>query len=71
MFLSLFCDIIMPYLLNWMIVFVFFCILIFRNPGVRTIEEDLLNALSKAGSFPEEMKDNLGKVSRPTASLLS
>ena len=27
-----------------------------------TIEEDLLEALSKAGAFPEEMKDNLGKV---------
>ena len=33
-----------------------------RNPGVPTIEEDLIEALCKAGAFPEEMKDNLGKV---------
>lgn len=35
-----------------------------RNPGVPTIEEDLIEALCKAEAFPEEMKDNLGKVRR-------
>ena len=35
-----------------------------RNPGVLTIEEDLIEALCKAEAFPEEMKDNLGKVRR-------
>ena len=33
-----------------------------RNPGVHTIEDDLLAALAKAGAFSEEMRDNLGKV---------
>ena len=33
-----------------------------RNPGVRTIEEELLEALCKAEAFPEDMRDNLGKV---------
>ena len=43
----------------------FLLVIIFpgRNPGVPTIEEELLEALTKAGAFPEEMKDNLGKVS--------
>lgn len=39
-------------------------IVIVRNPGVPTIEEDLLEALCKAEAFPEEMKDNLGRVRR-------
>ena len=29
---------------------------------MRTIEEDLLEALSKAEAFPPEMKSDLGKV---------
>ncbi len=36
--------------------------LFYRNPGVRTIEEDLLEAMSKAKAFPPEMKTNLGQV---------
>ena len=36
-----------------------------RNPGVRTIEEELLEALCKAEAFPEDMRDNLGKVRNP------
>ena len=42
----------------------FVLFLFVRNPGVSTIEEDLLEALCKAEAFPEEMKDNLGKVRR-------
>lgn len=34
-----------------------------RNPGVPTIEEDLLAALCKANAFPKEMENDLGKVS--------
>ena len=41
-----------------------------RNPGVPTIEEDLIEALCKAEAFPEEMKDNLGKVRRRLQNLL-
>lgn len=33
-----------------------------RNPGVRTIEEDLLEALLKAEAIPEKHRDNLGLV---------
>ena len=33
-----------------------------RNPGVPTIEEKLIEALSKAEAFPEEVKNNLRKV---------
>lgn len=40
-----------------------------RNPGVHTIEEELLEALCKAGAFPEDMKDNLGKVSKEVVPL--
>ncbi len=40
---------------------IFHC-LFYRNPGVRTIEEDLLEAMSKAKAFPPEMKTNLGQV---------
>ena len=40
-----------------------------RNPGVRTIEEELLEALCKAGAFPEDIKDNLGKVSNEVVPL--
>ena len=43
---------------------------IIRNPGVPTIEEDLIEALTKAEAFPEEMKDNLGKVRRHLQKLL-
>ena len=42
----------------------FVCSPFIRNPGVPTIEEDLIEALAKAEAFPEEMKDNLGKVRR-------
>ena len=35
---------------------------IYRNPGVKTIEDDLLEAMSKAKAFPPEMKTNLGQV---------
>ena len=34
----------------------------YRNPGVRTIEEDLIQAACKAGAISEDMRDNLGKV---------
>ena len=34
-----------------------------RNPGVKTIEEDLIQALHAAGAITEEMRDNLGKLS--------
>lgn len=34
-----------------------------RNPGVKTIEEDLIQALYAAGAITEEMRDNLGKLS--------
>ena len=34
-----------------------------RNPGVKTIEEDLIQALYTAGAITEEMRDNLGKLS--------
>ena len=34
----------------------------YRNPGVRTIEEDLIQAVYKAGAISEDMRDNLGKV---------
>lgn len=33
-----------------------------RNPGVRTIEEELVNALYKAGVITEDDKACLGKV---------
>ena len=33
-----------------------------RNPGTKTIERDLLEALAKAEAFPDEMKLDLGKV---------
>lgn len=33
-----------------------------RNPGVRTIEEDLIQATYKAGAISEDMRDNLGKM---------
>ena len=33
-----------------------------RNPGVPTIEEDLVQALWKANVISEEHKDNLGKL---------
>lgn len=29
---------------------------------MHTIEDDLLDGLAKAGAFPEDMKDNMGKV---------
>ena len=32
------------------------------NPGVETIEEDLIQALYKAGAINEQMRDNLGKL---------
>lgn len=32
------------------------------NPGVRTIEEELINALYKAEAITEDGKANLGKV---------
>jgi hypothetical protein len=35
-----------------------------RNPGVRTIEEELLEAMSKAAAFPPDMKNDLSKVSQ-------
>lgn len=33
-----------------------------RNPGVDTIEEDLIQALYKASAINEQMRDNLGKL---------
>lgn len=33
-----------------------------RNPDVRTIEEDIIQAVYKAGAISEDMRDNLGKV---------
>lgn len=33
-----------------------------RNPGVKTIEEDLIQALFAAEAITEEMRDNLGKL---------
>ena len=33
-----------------------------RNPGVKTIEEDLIQALYAAEAITEEMRDNLGKL---------
>ena len=35
-----------------------------RNPGTRTIERDLLEALGKAKAFPQDMKLDLGKVGK-------
>ena len=32
------------------------------NPGTKTIERDLLEALAKAQAFPADMKSDLGKV---------
>ena len=40
----------------------FFSFFISRNPGVRTIEEELLNALFKAEVITEDDKACLGKV---------
>jgi tRNA U38,U39,U40 pseudouridine synthase TruA len=34
----------------------------YRNPGVRTIEEDLTNALFKARAISEDASRNYGKV---------
>ena len=34
-----------------------------KNPGVVTIEDELLDALSKAGAIKEELKGDLGKMS--------
>ena len=34
-----------------------------KNPGVKTIEDDLLNALCKSGAIKAELKDDLGKIS--------
>ena len=34
-----------------------------KNPGVDTIEDELLNALSKTGAIKQELKDDLGKLS--------
>ena len=33
-----------------------------RNPGVPTIEEELLRALVKVEAIPENLKDNPGKL---------
>ena len=33
-----------------------------RNPGVPTIEDELMKALSKAQAIPESLRDNLGKL---------
>ena len=40
----------------------FFPFFLSRNPGVRTIEEELLNALFKAELITEDDKACLGKV---------
>ena len=34
-----------------------------KNPGVRSIEEDLIVALSKAGTITDECREKLDKVS--------
>ena len=33
-----------------------------RNPGVPTIEDELIKALTKAQAIPESLQDNLGKL---------
>ena len=35
---------------------------LYRNPGVRTIEDDLLAAMCKAKAFPEHMENDLSKA---------
>ena len=37
-----------------------------RNPGVRTIEEDLLEAMCQAKAFPPVMRNDLATVSFPS-----
>ena len=44
-------------------VVLFFCA---SNPGTKTIERDLLEALAKAKAFPEDMKLDVGKVHENT-----
>ena len=34
-----------------------------KNPGVQTIEDEILNALCKSGAIKAELKDDLGKLS--------